>query len=154
MARVIGIGGVFFKSSDVPALREWYRRVLGIVITDGCAFAPEQMSACPGALTVLSPFDSSNDYFAPSSHEFMINFAVDDLERILARCKAEGVAPLCTFDEEPNGRFAHILDLEGRKIELWEPRLIRGSKGRPRPASRRRSGEAGLSAFQAERSDP
>jgi predicted enzyme related to lactoylglutathione lyase len=94
MSKVLGIGGVFFKTADVAALKAWYLRVLGLEITD---------------------------YFAPSDKEFMFNLIVEDMDAMLARCASEGVKPIKTQDES-YGRFAHIMDLEGRKVELWEPK--------------------------------
>jgi predicted enzyme related to lactoylglutathione lyase len=127
MAKVIGVGGIFFKSADPAALRAWYARVLGLEISDwGMFFTPEMAAQTPGAGTVFSPFKHDTDYFAPSDKEFMFNLMVDDMDGMLARAKAEGVEPVKTQDES-YGRFAHIMDLEGRKIELWEPK--------PMPAS-------------------
>ena len=124
MAEVLGLGGLFFKSADSDAMREWYGRVLGLEFTEwgGIVFLPETAAAHPGAGTVFSPFAADTDYFAPSDKEFMFNLMVDDLEGILARCAQEGVEPVKTFPDEANGRFAHILDPEGRKIELWQPK--------------------------------
>jgi len=122
MAKVLGIGGIFFKSADPAALGTWYRDVLGLEVEDwgGVAFRPEAMAGQPGAATVVSPFAVDSDYFAPSIREFMINLAVDDLEPILASCAAHGIA-VTVLPDQPNGRFAHLLDLEGTKIELWQP---------------------------------
>lgn len=124
MARVLGVGGVFYKSADPEALRTWYRTVLGLEIQDwgGVVFAPEAMAGHPGAGTVFSPFKADTDYFAPSTRDFMINLAVDDLDGVLAQCKAHGVEPVKLFPGEANGRFAHIIDPAGVKIELWEPK--------------------------------
>ena len=124
MAQVLGIGGVFFKSSDGAAMREWYSRVLGLAFEDwgGVVFQPEIAAGHPGAGTVFSPFNTDTTYFQPSTKEFMINLMVDDLDGALARCAKHGVQPIKTFDDQPNGRFAHIMDPEGRKLELWEPR--------------------------------
>lgn len=124
MARVIGVGGVFFKARDGAALREWYTRVLGLEIRDwgGVVFTPDAAAKKPGAGTVWSPFKADTDYFAPSTKEFMVNFMVDDLDAMLARCKEQGVEPVKLFPDEMNGRFAHIMDPEGNKIELWEPK--------------------------------
>jgi predicted enzyme related to lactoylglutathione lyase len=123
MARVLGVGGVFFKSRDERALREWYARVLGLSFETwgGVVFRPEVAAGHPGAATVLTSFPADTDYFAPSTSEFMINLMVDDLNGILARCAQHGVQPLTVMNDQPNGRFAHVLDLEGRKLELWEP---------------------------------
>ncbi len=112
MAKVIGVGGVFFKSKDSGALTKWYSEVLGMQLEDwgGIVLRPEAMASHPGAATVFSPFKHDTDYFSPSTKEFMINLAVDDLDGILAN-----------FPEEANGKFAHIMDPEGNKIELWQP---------------------------------
>lgn len=124
MAKVLGVGGVFFKSRDGDAMRDWYKRVLGLEFADwgGALFLPQDAAAHPGAATVFSPFKADTDYFAPSDKEFMFNLMVDDLDAILARAKGEGVEPIKLFPDEGNGKFAHILDNEGRKIELWQPK--------------------------------
>ena len=123
MARVLGVGGVFFKSKDPGTLMNWYRDVLGLDVENwgGVVFRPEAMAAQPGAGTVFSAFEAETTYFAPSTREFMINFAVDDLDGILARCAEHGVEGNVIADDA-NGRFAHILDPEGTKIELWQPK--------------------------------
>jgi predicted enzyme related to lactoylglutathione lyase len=124
MARVIGLGGLFFKSADTSAMREWYGRVLGLEFEDwgGLVFLPQVAAAHPGSGTVFSPFAADTGYFAPSDKEFMFNLMVDDLDSFLARAAEQGVMPLAPILDEFNGRFAHIVDPEGRKIELWEPR--------------------------------
>ncbi len=123
MAQVLGLGGLFFRSADPAAMREWYGKVLGIPFEPwGVVFTPDAAAAHPGAGTVLSPFAADTDYFAPSDKEFMFNLMVDDLDGMLARCAEHGVTPVKTFPDEANGRFAHIMDPEGRKIELWEPK--------------------------------
>jgi predicted enzyme related to lactoylglutathione lyase len=122
MARVLGVGGVFFRAKDPTALADWYRDVLGLDMQDwgGAFFTPDGMAAHPGAGTVFSPFAADTDYFAPSTREFMINLAVDDLDGLLARCAKHGLEAEVSADDS-NGRFAHILDPEGTKIELWQP---------------------------------
>ncbi len=89
MARVLGIGGVFFKSKDPGTLANWYRDVIGLELEDwgGIVFRPEAMAAQPGAATVFSPFAADTTYFAPSTKDFMINLAVDDLDAILAELR-------------------------------------------------------------------
>jgi len=117
MARVLGIGGVFFKTADTKALGDWYRRVLGFPINDwdGATFShPRQ------GFTLWSPFKADTDYFAPSQNAYMINLIVDDLDGVLERAKAEGVEPVGRQDET-YGRFAWILDPAGAKVELWQP---------------------------------
>ena len=124
MAKVIGVGGVFFKSRDSGALTKWYSDVLGMQLEDrgGIVLRPEAMASHPGAATVFSPFKHDTDYFAPSTKDFMINLAVDDLDGVLANCAKHGVTPVKTFPDEANGKFAHIMDPEGNKIELWQPK--------------------------------
>jgi len=121
MAKVLGVGGVFFKSKDLAALKAWYARVLGLEIGDwGVFFTPDMVKDTPGSGTVFSPFKDDTDYFSPSDKEFMFNLIVDDMDAMLARCKAQGVEPVKTQDES-YGRFAHIIDIDGRKVELWQP---------------------------------
>jgi predicted enzyme related to lactoylglutathione lyase len=124
MARVLGLGGLFFKSADTGAMREWYGRVLGIDFAEwgGTVFLPETAAAHPGAGTVFSPFKAETTYFEPSTERFMINLMVDDLGAMLARCKENGVKPIQEMFGEANGDFAHIMDPEGRKLELWQPK--------------------------------
>lgn len=122
MAKILGLGGLFFKSADPAATNAWYADVLGIKVEPwGIIFTPEAAAAHPGAATVFSPFKADTDYFAPSDKEFMFNLMVDDLDAMLARCADHRVTPVKTFPDEANGRFAHIMDPEGRKIELWQP---------------------------------
>ena len=124
MAKVLGLGGLFFKSDDAEATREWYGRVLGIEFAEwgGTVFLPETAAAHPGAGTVFSPFAADTAYFEPSRERFMINLMVDDLRAMIDRCAEHGVAPIREMFDEPNGDFAHIVDPEGRKIELWQPK--------------------------------
>jgi predicted enzyme related to lactoylglutathione lyase len=123
MARVLGVGGVFFKAKDPTALLAWYRDVIGLELQEwgGVVLRPDAMAAHPGAATVFSPFAADTDYFSPSTKDFMINLAVDDLDAILASCAEHGVKATLLPDE-PNGRFAHLLDPEGTKLELWQPK--------------------------------
>jgi predicted enzyme related to lactoylglutathione lyase len=123
MAKVIGVGGVFFKCGNPAAVRDWYARVLGLSFEPwgGVIFLPDGPARQAGAATIFNPFPTNTDYFAPSKSDFMINLMVDDLDGVLARCKQEGVAPLQILNDQPNGRFAQIVDPEGRKVELWEP---------------------------------
>jgi predicted enzyme related to lactoylglutathione lyase len=88
---------------------------------NGPVFRPQPMAEQPGAATVFSLFPEDTDYFEPSTKPFMVNLAVDDLEGVLGRAKEHGVEPVRRFDDQPNGRFAHIVDPEGTIIELWEP---------------------------------
>jgi catechol 2,3-dioxygenase-like lactoylglutathione lyase family enzyme len=118
MARVLGVGGVFFKAADRAALLDWYRRVLGLELEDwGGAMFPYP----DRGFTLLSTFDPDTAYFDPSPHAFMVNLVVDDLDGVLARALAAGVEPLGRDDSDANGRFAWLLDPAGVKLELWQP---------------------------------
>ena len=120
--RITGVGGVFFKAKDPKALAAWYRDVLGLPLESwGGAALRYDAPKHPPAL-IWSAFTASTDYFAPSTGEYMINYAVDDMEAFLTRLRAKGVAVLKRVDDDANGRFAWILDPEGNKIELWEPK--------------------------------
>jgi predicted enzyme related to lactoylglutathione lyase len=126
MSKVLGLGGLFFKSVDPQAMQDWYARVLGLKFENwgGIVFTPDVAAAHPGAATVFSAFAADSDYFAPSDAAFMFNLMVDDLDGILARCAEHGVKPIKIMRDEFNGHFAHIIDPEGRKIELWEPKVM------------------------------
>jgi len=119
---ITGIGGVFFKAKDPKALAAWYRDVLGLPLEPwGGAMLRYDAPKHPPVLT-WSAFAASTDYFAPSTADFMINYAVDDMDAFLARVQSKGVTILKRQDDDQNGRFAWIIDPEGNKIELWEPR--------------------------------
>lgn len=119
---VTGIGGVFVKSKNPRALADWYRDVLGLEIKPwgGAKLSYDAPGHPPVA--VWSPFPETTDYMAPSSREFVINFAVDDMDALIVRLTANGVPILRRDDRDPNGRFAWILDPDGTKIELWQPK--------------------------------
>lgn len=119
---ITGIGGVFFKSKDPKALAAWYRDVLGLPLQPwGGAMLRYDASRHPPVLTWRT-FPAATTYFAPSDSGFMINYAVDDMDAIVARLGAKGVAIVKRSDDDASGRFAWIVDPEGNKIELWEPR--------------------------------
>jgi catechol 2,3-dioxygenase-like lactoylglutathione lyase family enzyme len=119
---VTGIGGVFFKAKDPKALAAWYRDALGLPLEAwGGAMLRYDAPKHPTVLT-WSAFPATTSYFAPSSGDFMINYAVDDMDAIAARLHAKGVEILKRDNSDPNGRFAWLLDPEGNKIELWEPK--------------------------------
>jgi predicted enzyme related to lactoylglutathione lyase len=122
LAKVIGIGGLYFKSTDPSAIRMWYNRVLGIAMEErGAFFSSESTATNPDAGTAFSVFTLDASYFEPSQHDFMFSFMVDDLAGILANCAKHGVQPLAKSPDMYSGNFAHIIDPEGRKIELWQP---------------------------------
>lgn len=117
MAKVLGVGGVFFKAEDLQAVRDWYARVLGFEVSEwGGAIFPH-----PAVGKVAwSVFDGDTQHFAPSAAPFMINYIVDDLDGVMDRARAEGVEPLSREDGE-YGRFAWVMDPAGVKVELWQP---------------------------------
>ncbi len=120
MARATGIGGVFFKVRDPAATRAWYAEHLGIdVDAYGCSFPPE---TDPAALTIWSPFAAETDYFGPGKQAFMVNFRVDDLDTLLAELAAKGMPCVGEPLDESYGKFGWIIDCDGHKIELWEPK--------------------------------
>jgi catechol 2,3-dioxygenase-like lactoylglutathione lyase family enzyme len=116
--RVTGVGGVFIKSNDPRALAAWYRDVLGLDLeTWGGALMRTDAPHHPPQV-VWRPFTAKSQYFAPSTRDFMLDFAVDDMDAFVARLEARGVRILARDDSDPNGRFAWIMDPDGTKIEL------------------------------------
>ncbi len=114
MARVTGIGGLFWRADDPEALRAWYADALGLVDPPGEVW---RQDAGP---TVLAPFPRSSDYFA-LEQQFMINLRVDGLVELLAELRRRGVEVLGEENQDGVGDFAWIRDPEGNRIELWEP---------------------------------
>jgi len=122
VGHVTGIGGLFVRSHDPKALAAWYRDVLGVKIEPwGGAILPYDAPGHPKVFT-WSPFPQTTTYMAPSTRDFMIDFAVDDLDAVLAHLKDRGVPVIKRDDSDPTGRFAWILDPDGTKIELWQPK--------------------------------
>lgn len=121
MARVIGLGGVFFKARDPQALMDWYRQWLGFEIKPyGCAEF-SQVGRPEEAFTVWTPFASDTKYLEPSDKDFMINFVVDDVDGLLEQVRKGGGQVVDEVVREPYGDFGWFLDPEGNKIELWKP---------------------------------
>ena len=120
MPKVLGVGGVFFKSPDPAALRAWYARWLGMFSDDyGVSF---HVDALPeDAYTVWSPFPANTEYFEPSSRGFMVNLIVDDLDAMLDRLRGSGAQVMDEIEDLPEGRFGWFVDPDGNKVELWEP---------------------------------
>lgn len=119
MAKVLGIGGIFFKSPDPARLRAWYAQWLGIAGDEyGAMFSPATMPA--GGMTVWNPFDAQTKYFAPSQASFMINLVVDDLDGALAQVQEGGAALAGDVQNEEYGRFGWFVDPDGNKVELWQ----------------------------------
>jgi len=119
---ITGVGGVFFKAKDPKTLAAWYRDVLGLPVEAWGGAALRYDAPRHPPVLAWNAFPAATSYFAPSASPFMINYAVDDMDALLARLSAKGVTILKRDDKDPNGRFAWILDPEGNKIELWEPK--------------------------------
>jgi predicted enzyme related to lactoylglutathione lyase len=137
VAKVIGLGGIFFKSANPAKLAKWYSRHLGIDLESELSanFKPGDMptSGC----TVWSPFPAATRYFAPSTRQFMINFVVDDLEGALKQVVRGGARVVGDIQEYPYGRFGWFLDPERNKIELWQVPHARKAR---RPTKARSAG--------------
>lgn len=119
--RVTGLGGIFFKSKNPDAAKEWYKNHLGLNTDNyGCTFwwHNERGEKCS---TQWSPFKADTNYFSPSEKDFMFNYRVENLEELLKILKEEGVTIVGEMETYDYGKFGWILDPEGNKIELWEP---------------------------------
>jgi len=124
MRRVTGIGGIFFKAKDAPALQAWYKRHLGIDVQEwgGTAFTWMDAAGKPVAgTTIWSVGPAQGDHFAPSTASFMVNYRVEDLHALVSLLREEGCNVLDKIDESEYGKFAWVIDPEGNKVELWQP---------------------------------
>lgn len=121
--KVTGIGGIFFGSEDPKSAREWYGKNLGLAIDDYGSPFEFRNAHRPDEVNYLrwSPFKKGSDYLKPSKQEFMINYRVQNLDGLLRKLKANGVTIVDTVTAVDYGKFVHILDAEGNKIELREP---------------------------------
>ena len=123
MKKVTGIGGIFFKCKDPNKMNEWYKTHLGFDTTQyGTSFEWRQLEdPAKTGTTQWSPFAETTKYFEPSTKDFMINYRVDNLVALVAQLKSEGVTIVDEIESYDYGKFVHIVDVEGNKIELWEP---------------------------------
>ena len=121
--RILGIGGIFFKSANQQQMQEWYAKYLGLADSGQGVMLPWREKDHPESeqMTVWSIFPANTRYFEPSPASFMVNYIVDDLEALLDRLAKEGVRIDPNRQDESYGRFAWIYDLDGNKIELWQP---------------------------------
>jgi len=128
--RVTGIGGIFFKCKDPKKVREWYETHLGLNTNQyGAVFEWYQgVDSTKKGFSQWSPFKESTKYFEPSTKEFMINYRVENLKALVEELKKEGVTLTDTMVTYDYGKFVHLMDLEGNKIELWEPNDIEYEK--------------------------
>lgn len=126
MAKVTGIGGIFFKSRDPKALGAWYQKHLDIPIEADFGGWPvrfrEHDNPDHVGHLIWSPFKEDTTYFAPSQKPYMINYRVDDLDAVLAKLKAAGVWVDEKIEDFEYGRFGWAMDPEGNRFELWEPK--------------------------------
>jgi len=122
--RVLGVGGVFFRSKDPARLAGWYRDTLGLEIenwgaTHGTSFSPDAMPA--NSFTVWSTFASDTEYFGDRRQAFMVNLVVDDLDAALVNVRESGGVVIPEKEEHDFGRFGWFVDPDGNRVELWEP---------------------------------
>ena len=120
--KVIGIGGIFFKSKDPQKIKDWYEKHLGMKMNEYGAMFEFRSSDEPDKKGYLqwAPFSEKTEHFKPSEKEFMINYRVADLESLLEELRGQGVEMVGEMESYEYGKFAHIMDPEGNKIELWE----------------------------------
>jgi predicted enzyme related to lactoylglutathione lyase len=123
MKKVTGIGGIFFKCKDPNKMKEWYKTNLGLNTNEyGATFEWREASdSTKKGSTTWSPFAETTKYFEPSAKDFMINYRVENLEALVEELKKNGVTIVDAIQAYDYGKFVHILDVEGNKVELWEP---------------------------------
>ncbi len=128
--RATGIGGIFFKCKDPKKVREWYQTHLGLNTNQyGAVFEWYQgADSTKKGFSQWSPFKETTKYFEPSAKEFMINYRVENLTALVEELKKEGVTVTDTIEKADYGKFVHIMDIDGNKIELWEPNDIEFEK--------------------------
>jgi predicted enzyme related to lactoylglutathione lyase len=128
--KVTGIGGIFFKCKDPGKLKEWYKTNLGLNTNQyGVVFEWYQGSdSTKKGFTQWGPFKETTKYFEPSTKEFMINYRVQNMDALVDELKKNGVTVVDSIESVEYGKFVHILDLEGNKIELWEANDIEYEK--------------------------
>ncbi|WP_394204062.1 VOC family protein [Shewanella waksmanii] len=127
MAKVIGLGGIFFKSEDPASLAQWYKTYLNIPIEPwgGAAFYLDRMTPENSAgYSVWTPLAKETDYIHPSNNHFMFNLVVDDLDGALAQVTEGGAEVIAETEESEFGRFGWFIDPEGNKVELWQTQPI------------------------------
>jgi len=121
--RVTGTGGIFFKTKDPDKAKEWYAKHLGLATSPYGSSFEFRNAYRPDEINYLqwSPFKEDTDYFNPSEKEFMINYRVQNIDALVEKLKLDGVVVLDDVETYDYGKFVHIMDHEGNKIELWEP---------------------------------
>jgi len=128
--KVTGIGGIFFKCKDPNKMKEWYKANLGLNTNQyGAVFEWHQgADSTKKGFTQWSPFKETTKYFAPSTKDFMINYRVENMDKLVEDLKRNDVTVLDTIETYDYGKFVHILDIEQNKIELWEPNDVEYEK--------------------------
>ena len=128
--KVTGIGGIFFKCKDPHKMKEWYKKNLGLNTNQyGAVFEWRQgADATKKGFTQWSPFAETTKYFEPSTKDFMINYRVENLDALVKELIKEGVTFADKIETVEYGKFVHIIDVEGNKVELWEPNDIEYEK--------------------------
>lgn len=128
--KATGIGGIFFKCKDPKKVREWYQTHLGLNTNEyGAVFEWRQgADTTKKGFTQWSPFNEKTKYFAPSTKDYMINYRVENLDLLLDQLRKDSVTILDKIEIADYGKFIHILDIEGNKIELWEPNDVEFEK--------------------------
>ncbi len=123
MKKVTGIGGIFFKCKDPNKVKEWYQKHLGLNTNEyGATFEwYQEAGSNKKSVTQWNPFKETTKYFEPSTKEFMINYRVENLEALVEELRKEGVTIVDNIETYDFGKFVHIIDVEGNKVELWEP---------------------------------
>lgn len=121
--KVTGIGGIFFFADNPQKTKEWYAANLGLEVNDWGSSFEYRNARRPEEINYLqwSPFKKGSDYFAPSKKEFMINYRVQNIQGLVKKLNANGVTILDEIETYDYGKFVHIMDSDGNKIELWEP---------------------------------
>jgi len=121
--KVTGIGGIFFFSDDPEKTKEWYSQNLGLEVNEWGSSFEFRNANRPDEINYLqwSPFKQGSEYFSPSKKEFMINYRVQNIEGLVSRLRENGVTILDSIETYDYGKFVHIMDADGNKIELWEP---------------------------------
>lgn len=121
--KVTGIGGIFFKCQNPDQMKDWYHKNLGLNTNEYGSMFESRDTNNPEQKTYLqwSPFSENTDYFEPSAKEFMINYRVENIEDLVKELKAAGVNVVDDIATYDYGKFVHLMDPEGNKVELWEP---------------------------------
>ena len=122
--KVTGVGGIFFSTENPKETRDWYAKNLGMEVNDWGSTFESRNIANPEEINSLqwSPFKNGSEYFEPSKKEFMINYRVQHIEKLVEQLKANNVTVLDEIATYDYGKFVHVMDADGNKIELWEPK--------------------------------